>query len=111
MPEQGRGAMDMVNVFARFGIKPDCMENFLKIMLAYVPKVRSEEGCIRYEPCFDVADGADAEKNGHFVTISETWESDEHLKTHLASDGMNSFREAVAPLCGESTIIVLRPII
>ncbi len=99
----------MVNVIARCEIKPDCMEKFLKILLDNVPNVLAEEGCIRYEPNFDVSDGPDADKTGHYVTILETWESEDHLKAHLATKHMAAYRDSVASLRGETTVTVVRP--
>lgn len=100
----------MINVVARCEINPGCMEKFLKILLDNVPTVLAEDGCIRYEPCLDVSDGAEAEKNGHFVTILESWESEAHLQTHLAAKHMAAYRDAVAPLRGKTVVTVLRPL-
>ena len=63
----------MVNVIARMEIKPQCMDEFLDILLANAEIVRTENGCRRYDVCRDleIKDG-----NENFVTILESWESE-----------------------------------
>ncbi len=92
----------MIHVIARCEIKKGCMEEFLRILKANVPTVLAEAGCLRYEPCIDVEGGA-------FVTILETWESEAHLKAHLATPHMAAYREAVTPLRGETILHVVKP--
>ena len=58
----------MIHVIARQEILPGGMEKFLKILMDNLPNVLAEEGCIRYEPCFDTGDGPDADKNGKSIT-------------------------------------------
>jgi len=96
----------MVNVIARMEIKPGCMEQFLDVLFANVPTVLAEEGCIRYEPCFDTKE----ETRGSFVTILETWQSEEHLKAHLATPHMAKFREDAKPFRMPSCVTVVEPI-
>ena len=100
----------MIHVIAQREILPGCMEKFLEILRANLPKVLAEEGCIRYEPCFDIEDGPDADKTGKSITFVETWESEEHLKAHLQSKHMLAYVEAVKPLCGEGrSLRIVRP--
>ena len=97
----------MVHVIARMEIKPGCMEKFLEILLNNVPTVLAEEGCHRYESCFDTKE----ETKGKFVTILESWESEAHLKAHLATPHMAKFREAVKDLRYGSNVTVVTPIV
>ncbi len=99
----------MINVIARSEIKPGSLEKYMQILKANVPTVLAEEGCIRYEPCFDVNAGIGIESNGDFVTILETWESVDHLRAHLATKHMMAFSEAVRPLRVSSELHVVTP--
>lgn len=99
----------MIHVIARQEILPGGMEKFLKILMDNLPNVLAEEGCIRYEPCFDTGDGPDADKNGKSITFVETWESEEHLKAHLQSKHMLAYFDAVKPLCGALDLKIVRP--
>ena len=100
----------MIYVVATSELKEGCREKFIEIAKANIPNVLAEEGCIRYEPCFDIEDGEDAGKNGKSITFIETWESEEHLKAHLQSKHMLAYVEAVKPLCGEGrSLKIVRP--
>ena len=96
----------MIPVIARMEIKPGCMEEFLKILLGNTPTVLAEDGCYRYESCLDTKAG-DKDK---YVTILETWESEEHLKAHLATEHMAKFRDAVKDLRYSSNVTVVAPV-
>ena len=96
----------MIHVIARMEIKPGCMKQFLEILLGNTPTVLAEDGCYRYESCLDTKE-EDREK---FVTILETWESEEHLKAHLATPHMAEFREAVKDLRYSSNVTVVAPV-
>ena len=99
--------MKMIHVIARMEIKPGCMEKFLEVLLANVPTVLAEKGCYRYESCFDTRE----ETRDRFVTILESWESEAHLKAHLATPHMAKFREAVKELRFSSNVTVVTPIV
>ena len=96
----------MIHVIARMEIKHGCMEEFLKVLLGNTPTVLAEEGCYRYESCLDTA----PEDKDKYVTILETWESEEHLKAHLATPHMAKFREAVKDLRYSSNVTVVAPV-
>ena len=55
----------MIYVIARAEIAPDKFQEYLEELHKIVPEVRSEDGCIGYEPC------ADLSGEGSFVTIVE----------------------------------------
>lgn len=96
----------MVHVVARMEIKSGCMEEFLKIMSELVPVVRAEAGCIEYNPCQDI----DADTHDKFITIVEAWESEDHLKSHLATRHMAEFRKAVAALRVGNSVKAMIPV-
>ena len=96
----------MIHVVARMEIKPGCMEQFLKILLDNTPTVLAEKGCYRYESCQDTKE----EDKDKYVTILESWESEEHLKAHLATPHMANFREAVKDLRVSSNVTVMAPV-
>ena len=96
----------MIHVVARMEIKPGCMEEFLSILLGNTPTVLAEDGCYRYETCLDTK----AEDKDKYVTILETWESEEHLKAHLATSHMAKFRDAVKDLRLSSNVTVMAPV-
>ncbi|MBO5643889.1 MAG: antibiotic biosynthesis monooxygenase, partial [Lentisphaeria bacterium] len=43
----------MLHVIARIELNGDVQDKFLEVLDKYIPTVRSEEGCIRNEPCID----------------------------------------------------------
>ncbi len=96
----------MIHVVARMEIKPGCMEQFLKILLDNTPTVLAENGCYRYESCLDIKE----EDKDKYVTILESWESEEHLKAHLATPHMANFRDAVKDLRVSSNVTVMAPV-
>ena len=95
----------MIHVVARASIRPEMLDDYLKIVRALLPTVRAEDGCLRYEPCLDYAeDGSRAP----FVTMLESWESKAHLDAHLASAHMKAFVAQVTPLrLGKSELRIL----
>ncbi len=99
----------MVHVIARSKVKENCMEKYMQILKENLPNVLAEEGCIRYEPCFDANIGIGAAAEADCVTILETWESADHLRAHLATPHMAAFFDAVEPLRLESVISVVNP--
>lgn len=84
----------MLHVIARIELVDGAQAKFLEVLEKYIPTVRSEEGCIRYEPCLDI----ESETRAQFVTIVEEWVDEAHLKKHLATDHMAQYRQEVAPL-------------
>lgn len=84
----------MLHVIARIELNGDVQDKFLEVLDKYIPTVRSEEGCIRYEPCIDI----EPETRKKFVTIVEEWIDEAHLKRHLATPHMEEYRKEVADL-------------
>ncbi|MBQ9089346.1 MAG: antibiotic biosynthesis monooxygenase [Lentisphaeria bacterium] len=95
----------MVHVVARMELNENCFDKMMDILRDLVPVVRAEDGCIMYNPSMDV-DG-----NKTFLTIVESWESEAHLKAHLASPHMADYRVAVADLRKSSDVKVMTPVL
>lgn len=91
----------MLHVIARIELVEGAQAKFLEILDKYIPTVRSEEGCIRYEPCLDL----EAETRANFVTIVEEWIDEAHLKKHLATEHMAQYRDEVAALRKSTTLL------
>ncbi|MCQ2380694.1 MAG: antibiotic biosynthesis monooxygenase [Victivallaceae bacterium] len=95
----------MVNVVARMQIKDGCMDKFLEALMSNVPTVKAEAGCLRYDVCRDL----DPAKS-QFVTILESWESEEALRIHQKAPHMDTYRAAVRDLREHTTVDVMEPI-
>ncbi len=97
----------MVNVVARMEIKPGMLDKFLGILLENARIVRNEDGCLRYDVCRDleIKDG-----NDRFVTILESWETEEALRIHQKAPHMQAYRENVRELRLSCTVNVLYPL-
>ncbi len=68
----------MVKVIAKFFVKEDKVEEFLKLANVLVEESRKEEGCVSYNLLQDVS-------NPQTLIMVEEWESAGILKTHMAS--------------------------
>ena len=68
----------MVKVIAKFFVKEDKVEEFLKLASVLVEESRKEAGCVRYNLLQDVS-------NPQTLIMVEEWESAKILKTHMAS--------------------------
>ena len=87
----------MIHVIATIELKPDCRDDYLKILCENVPKVKAEDGCLAYEPTIDMESGLPikSEIRENVVTIVEAWENLEALHAHLKTTHMATYREAV----------------
>jgi len=68
----------MVKVIAKFFVKEEKVEEFLKLASVLVEESRKEEGCVSYNLLQDVS-------NSQILIMVEEWESAKILKTHMAS--------------------------
>lgn len=68
----------MVKVIAKFFVKEDKIEEFLKLANVLVEESRKETGCVSYNLLQDVS-------NPQTLIMVEEWESAKILKTHMAS--------------------------
>lgn len=68
----------MVKVIAKFFVKEEKVEEFLKLASVLVEESRKETGCVSYNLLQDVS-------NPQTLIMVEEWESAKILKTHMAS--------------------------
>ena len=102
----------MIHVIATIEVKPGAREELLAVMRQNVPLVLAEQGCIAYTPTVDVASGLPVQPalREDVVTIVEAWESLEHLRSHLRTPHMLSYREKVKDLVKGLEVQVLQPV-
>lgn len=99
----------MVTVIASISLKPDCMQDFMRVFRANVPQVRAEAGCIEYYPTIDVpADLPPQKLEENVVTVIEKWESVDALHEHFKAAHMASYRENVKDMVQGVSIKVLQ---
>jgi len=102
----------MIHVIATIELKPDCRDDYLKILSENVPKVKAEDGCLAYEPTIDIESGLPikSEIRDHVVTIVEAWETLAALHAHLKTEHMAAYREAVQDYVAGLSVRVLKPV-
>ena len=96
----------MIYVIARAEIQAGKFEEYMKALEKLVPAVRSEEGCVGYEPCTDLK----VEGEERFVTIIEMWESEAHWRRHMETAHMAEFRAVGRPLRVGNTVYAVKPV-
>lgn len=74
----------MINVVAKFEIKKDCIDEFLKVALELVKESRKESTCISYTLNQDVLDS-------NIFTFVECWKDQKAIDEHMNS---NHFKKA-----------------
>ena len=102
----------IIHVIATIELAEGQREEFLRHMLAVVPAVRAEEGCVEYGPTIDVATeiAAQGPPRSNVVTVVEKWESLAALQRHLTSPHMIEYRTKVKDLVRQVTLQVLEPV-
>lgn len=68
----------MIKVIAKITLKPEHVEMFKTLVPELVSQTRKESGCIAYQLYNDT-------NQTNVFSFIEEWESDTHLKAHLAS--------------------------
>ncbi|NLN02419.1 MAG: antibiotic biosynthesis monooxygenase [Lentisphaerae bacterium] len=97
----------MIHLVVTIQVKPDCREAFLDHFTRLRPTVLAEEGCVQYQLFADLPGGTNPPDPDTF-TLLEQWESEAHLKTHLAAPHMKAYSQAVGPLRVSTTLRILR---
>jgi quinol monooxygenase YgiN len=101
----------MIQVVASIEVKKQSWEGFLKIFQSNVPNVLAESGCHRYEATLDHLMNLPLQDlSPHRVTVLETWESEMHLRDHLVSPHMATYRENVKDMVEGVSLRVLRSV-
>ena len=99
----------MIHVHATIALKEGRRADFLKAFHDLVPLVLKEEGCVRYQPCVDLATSIDAQEpvRDNVLLVVESWESVAALEAHLTAPHMSDYREKVGEMVEGLTIQVL----
>jgi quinol monooxygenase YgiN len=102
----------MIQVIATIELKPDCRDEYLRILNENVPRVKAEEGCLAYEPSIDVDSGLPVQGGvrPNVVTLVEAWTDLDALHAHLKAPHMLEYREAVKNHVTDIRIQVLKPV-
>jgi quinol monooxygenase YgiN len=94
----------MVKVIAKFFVKEDKVEEFLKLAGGLVQESRKEAGCINYNLVQDL-------NNKQILVMLEEWESAGILKTHMASAHFTTIIPKMSLLqYQKEEIIVCKPV-
>ena len=83
--------MSKVHLTAKIVAKPGQADNVEKELLAVVPTVRGEDGCLRYDLHRE-------SREGNEFLFYEIWETGDALKAHGQSEHMNAMRERIKDL-------------
>ena len=81
----------MIIVTGTFRVPPDRIEDARKAMTDVVAITRTEQGCITYQFCCDIADPA-------ACRVYEEWESQEALEAHLDTRHIRAYRAEMAAI-------------
>jgi quinol monooxygenase YgiN len=102
----------MIQVVATIELKPDCRDDFLRILNDNVLRVKAEEGCLAYDPLIDVDSGLPAQGGvrPNVVTLVEAWSDLDALHAHLKAPHMTAFRKASEDHVLDVRIRVLKPV-
>lgn len=102
----------MIQVVTTVELLPDCLDDFLVILNETVPRVKSESGCVAYEPMVDADAGlpTQGQLRQNTVTLIEAWVDMDALHAHLKAPHMSSFREAAQRYVQDVSHQVLRPV-
>jgi quinol monooxygenase YgiN len=99
----------MIHLVVTMRIQPGSRQAFLELFNGIRPSVLAEAGCVQYQLCGDLPGGTDAPDPNGFILI-EQWESEAHLKAHLATEHMKTFSRAVTPLRVSTAVRILKPL-
>jgi quinol monooxygenase YgiN len=102
----------MIHVIATIEVVPGQRDNFLDEFHGIVDEVRSEKGCLAYEPTVDVETNLPNQLalRPNVVTIVETWKSLEDLEAHLVAPHMVAYRHRVKELVEGTSLQVLQSV-
>jgi len=102
----------VISVIATIELRPGTRDAYLPHLIANLPLVRAEAGCIEYVPMLDVASGLPAQGpvRENVIVISEKWSSLEALHAHLAAPHMGTYRTRVKDYVARVSLDVLTPL-
>ncbi|TWT43272.1 putative quinol monooxygenase [Botrimarina hoheduenensis] len=101
----------MIHVVATLRIDPARREEFLQAFADLTPLVHAERGCLEYGAAIDEPTpiGAQSLAGDDAVVVIEKWESLAALEAHLVAPHMEAYRERVADMLRDVSLLVLRP--
>lgn len=99
----------MIHLVVTMQVKPGSRQAFLDLFGTVRPAVLAEAGCVQYQLCADLPGGTNTPDPDCF-TLLEQWESESHLKAHLATEHMKTFAKAAGPLRVSTILRILRPL-
>jgi quinol monooxygenase YgiN len=102
----------MIHVIATVQLHPGKRAQFLTELLAVVPKVRAEQGCLEYTPTSDLETSLPTQGSPRedTVIIVERWVSMECLEAHLIAPHMLEYRPKVRDCIARVGLQILKPI-
>jgi quinol monooxygenase YgiN len=103
------GFDQMVHVLAIITAKAGRRKEVLEALLANVPAVRREAGCIEYGAAVD-AEGATPSFGPDTVVVIEKWASMDALKAHYTTPHMKAYAERVRDIVAGRAVHVLEPV-
>ena len=101
----------MIYVLATIELNTGTRSQFLELMLANVPLVEAEDGCLEYQPVIDTETGlpAQGDLRPDTVVVVEKWRDLDALRAHLQAPHMLAYREKVKDLVQGVNLQVLSP--
>lgn len=101
----------MIYVIATIEVAAGRRDEFLKHFHNVAPKVRSENGCLEYEPTIDAETpiAAQVARRENVVTIVEKWQDLAALQAHLVAPHMQEYRAQVKSLVQNVSLQILEP--
>ncbi|RRQ45705.1 putative quinol monooxygenase [Chryseobacterium sp. SC28] len=85
---------------AVFHIKENAMMDAIELLKKLVIETRKEQGCVQYDLFED-------HRNKGVFFVHENWQSAEDLHSHQVSDYLADFREDIAPMLENPTIVYM----
>lgn len=101
----------MIHVVATLRVDPARRDEFLVAFAELRPQVLAEEGCLEYGAAVDQPTGIGPQQlaGDDAVVVVEKWESVAALEAHLVAPHMEAYREKVADMLKDVSLLVLRP--
>ena len=98
----------MINVIATIKLNDNCIDEFIELFNANVPRVLEEQGCIEYIPAIDFKTELGSQiLDANTVTVIEKWASYEHLQAHFVAPHMLAYKAKVKDLVKSVSLRIL----
>jgi quinol monooxygenase YgiN len=100
----------MLHVIAMIKAKPGQRDAVLAMMLANVPSVLAEAGCLGYIPAIDTGGKSPSRLGDDTLIVIERWADAESLAAHAVAPHMVSYAARAKDLVESRQIFVLDPL-